>query len=381
MTSTGVAAATRHSARLTVAASVSPAGSPRLSPRLARRPAVPAVVKVGDRQEPRAPPPPPQLSSSSSREGATPAPGFQFDTETLQQALRTKMSAASATPVTPFFRKKQDRSARPCSEEARRARNRCFQSKKREETRNKIAQLEHDVGSASAENRALRQKIAVMQARWLRAQPPYAQISATSAPSSAAQSEGGTPPGVGGGGSPPREPSLSAIPAASHAIDIPRLASRGTAGDGIFADRGLGFGAPDLGLGFSPAAGVPGSLPAAAPQWQTALPAATVDGNGRGSDGQSPATTAQSWPPYLKVEHVEQPQPLGSDSGSDFSSNKDLCPGGPCVGAPSMPKGWLSAIEMELTATDLAIDIGGLSPALDALSFDIGDVVPTPFVL
>ena len=112
--STAVATATRHSARLTVAASVSPASSPRLSPRLARRPAVPAVVKVGDGQEPRAPPPPPQLSSSS-REGATPA-GVQFDTEALQQALRTKMSAASATPVTPFFRKKQhDRNARPCS--------------------------------------------------------------------------------------------------------------------------------------------------------------------------------------------------------------------------------------------------------------------------
>ena len=275
-------------------------------------------------------------------------------------------------------------------EEARRARNRCFQSKKREETRNKIAQLELDVGSASAENRALRQKVAVMQARWLRAQPPYAQTSATSAPSSAAQSEGGTPPGVGGGGSPPREPSLSAIPAASHAIDIPRPAGRGTAGGGVFAELGLGFGAPGLGLGFGLAAGVPASLPAAAPQWQPALPAALVDGGGRESDGQSPAATAQSWPPYLKIEPlVEQPQPLGSDSGSDFSSNEDLCssnedlcPGGPRLGAPSMPKGWLSpAIEMELTATDLAIDIGGLSPAMDALSFDFGNVVPTPFLL
>ena len=38
---------------------------------------------------------------------ANEAPGFQFDTEALQQALRTKMAAASTTPVTPFFEKQQ----------------------------------------------------------------------------------------------------------------------------------------------------------------------------------------------------------------------------------------------------------------------------------
>ena len=262
-------------------------------------------------------------------------------------------------------------------EEARRARNRCFQSKKREETRNKIAQLELDVGSASAENRALRQKIAGMQARLLRAQPPYAQ---TSAPSSAAQSEAGTPPAT-----PPRNPTLPDIPAASDAIDIP-VAGRGTAvtAGGLFAQFGLDAGAFDLGL----AAGVPGSLPAAAPQWRSALPAIVVDCSSSGSDDQATASSwpaaamAKSWPPYL---NAEQSAPLGLDYGSDFSSNEDVYPDGRsglCHPAAAGGKDWLSpAIEMELTAADIAIDIGGLSPALDALSFDMGDVEPTPFLL
>lgn len=84
----------------------------------------------------------------------------------LREVLRSKMEniKSAPVPVTPFFRKRnRDRGSRVGSEEARRLRNRCFQARKRQQTRDNIARLENAVAQAAAENHELRNKISIAQ--------------------------------------------------------------------------------------------------------------------------------------------------------------------------------------------------------------------------